>query len=218
MLATLYNVAVDLPIYESAWLMAVLWLCRMLCCFAIITSNHCCCGGTCTGCTGATPEQLQVVIAGVTDGTCANCDTHYQGTFVVDRTLHIGAGCGGSGDITAAGTTDGLACQWSYVVSTTCSVGFSPLNRLTVTVRDAYLLGGGTPGNTYTRVFFWRTSDVFCGNFMEFERNDTSSPSQTGIMACSSLSNYEVPSSDPFDTMRTSVCIQDGTSAFVTAL
>jgi len=56
---------------------------------------RCCCGVIeCTLCSGATPSQLSVVLAGTTNcGTCSNC-SGVNGTYVLDK-------------------VDGFDCRWS---------------------------------------------------------------------------------------------------------
>ncbi len=43
----------------------------------------CCCGDLCSACTGDTPSQLRVVIAGITNGFCSTCNG-LNGDFVLD--------------------------------------------------------------------------------------------------------------------------------------
>lgn len=42
----------------------------------------CCCGGTCSNCSGSTPATIQVIIAGMADADCTSC-TGYNATFVL---------------------------------------------------------------------------------------------------------------------------------------
>jgi hypothetical protein len=200
MLATLYNVAVDLPLQESAWWLAFLWFCRCLYLFSYIRC-YCCDSGVdpCAQCTSSTPDQLQVVINAFSDGTCADCDEGYNGTFVLDWNQNAGIGCGGIGDIYGDGTAALGNCQWTYVVSPVCG----NISRLSATVR-----GGGFG----LRVFFWNLNppDVFCNNAWVWMNTPASAPD----FDCASWSSYSVAANVATD----GVCLHDDSAALVTSL
>ncbi len=65
--------------------------------------HPCCCDETveCAFCTGASPEQMEVTLSNVTNGTCVDCDVLWNNTFVLDRYL-------------------GSPCDWSYFFAQTC--------------------------------------------------------------------------------------------------
>lgn len=50
-------------------------------------SRRCCCGVVCDDCNGTVPDQIQIDFTNVTDSAeCADCDTFYANSFIVDRT------------------------------------------------------------------------------------------------------------------------------------
>jgi hypothetical protein len=89
MLATLYNVAVDLPLQESAWWAAFLWFCRCLYLFSYIRC-YCCGGSVCEDCDdGFAPDEIQVVLSGVAEVSCGDCDANWNRTFVTEFYLPV---------------------------------------------------------------------------------------------------------------------------------
>jgi hypothetical protein len=84
MFATLYTIAVDAPLYESAWWLAVLWLLRSLCLFGMFP-RCLCCGCTCQYCNPESPVscEIQVTIAGLVDIVCLNCSNLHR-TYVLE--------------------------------------------------------------------------------------------------------------------------------------
>jgi hypothetical protein len=87
MFATLYNVAVDLPLQESAWWAAFLWLCRCLYLFSYIRCYCCGVENDCpTHCSSTAPSQFQVVMDGFANGTCTDCAANWNQTFTLSAT------------------------------------------------------------------------------------------------------------------------------------
>lgn len=73
--------------------------------FAVGASIGCCCASyTCPRCTSSTPLQIQIDIAGVTNGTCLTC-AGLNGTYIV------------ANPVTAAGN-----CSWQASPATNCTV------------------------------------------------------------------------------------------------
>jgi hypothetical protein len=121
MFATLYNVAVDLPLQESGWAVAFLWLCRCLYLFSYIRCY--CCGGCCPGaacpaCDCGGPEQFQVVVSGVGNDACSDCGS-FNNTYILDRGQSPGGrDCAVDGQIVGTQTY----CVWTYdLPATICS-------------------------------------------------------------------------------------------------
>ena len=87
--------------------------------------SRCCCGVVeCTLCSGATPSQLSVVLAGTTNcGTCSNC-SGVNGTYVLDK-------------------LEGFDCRWYYCydidpnISATSATGTGSMS-ITVDISDLF--------------------------------------------------------------------------------
>lgn len=164
----------------------------------------CGCACECFGCSGDVPAQLQVVIAGFTDGgSCSNCDEAYNGTFILDR--HCGD-CSGGGP-----------CFWEYVTSPACTSAGIAIDRIGVQISEA--TGFGTGGV----IVYFRRSAVApgsCSKNVTWVRDSTTTPSHLGPVNCQSLSSYEVPISGGTipGMIDGSICSRDSTSAFITAL
>jgi hypothetical protein len=127
----------------------------------------------CDGCSSAPPEEFQVVISGVLDGTCDQC-TQWNGTFVVTRDHG----------------TSGGTCIWRLDRDGEIDVCFGvsdPCDQLTVQITD---LGGGT---YRIRVGVANGAGSSCTPYQWSA--DIGSP-----FDCAALADYSVPftGSDPF--------------------
>ena len=107
----------------------------------------------CGCCSSGTPTELQVVLTGITNGSCSDCAT-LNGTYILASTL-----------------ASDVNCLWQYnLPSAIC--GF---NYVFVQLRN---IGGGTPyridvaiaGSSLTRYIYWwdtQTDKFDCGNFSD---------------------------------------------------
>jgi hypothetical protein len=178
MLATLYNVAVDLPLQESGWAVAFLWLCRCLYLFSYIRCyccNGCCAGAPCAACNCGGPTQFQVVVSGVADDSCSECD-QFDNTYVLDR---------GSSACTTEGTVGAnTTCNWSYALpSTICSGSIEAWRK---TYIDLWLVYNSTGNTSALHVNFY-TATVCTRNFEYWTGG-----SVAGTLDCCAL-NESVP-------------------------
>lgn len=73
-----------------------------------------CCSSTCC-CSGTQPNNITIVIVGVTNNTCTGCGT-LNGTWVLSKLV--------SGDAMCSGTVSAGQCAWKYF-DTTSSPGLS---------------------------------------------------------------------------------------------
>lgn len=128
MLAALYSTAVDLPLYEAAWWLAALWLCRSLALWSFFISGCLCCN-TCSTCTGTPPAEYQVVLASIAAGTgfSADCPTSgectpYNGTFVLPRN-EVGEGI--------------YQCAWKLDVTSTCNYDTYDANQIVMGIFES---------------------------------------------------------------------------------
>jgi hypothetical protein len=135
MLATLYNVAVDLPLQESGWAVAFLWLCRCLYLFSYIRCYCCERDGTCSRCsTGYGPAEFQLELTNIVSGTsCSTCE-EYNGIWVLPRF-----------DTPSTPTDDN--CSWRAAAPGDCAVGGSPNNAFQIV-----LTGAGASTNIDVRI------------------------------------------------------------------
>ncbi len=61
----------------------------------------------CANCSDGTPNTLQVVMGGFTNSACGNCNTYYNGTFVVTFNSSI---------------STSTFCRWTYTLPSACSI------------------------------------------------------------------------------------------------
>jgi len=73
--------------------------------------DPCCSPELCNLCNPACSNHMQIVVAGMTNGTCATC-TDFNGTF----------------ELTITGTPTVTICIWRYTYPTTCGVGTALLD------------------------------------------------------------------------------------------
>jgi hypothetical protein len=132
MLATLYNVAVDLPLQESAWWLAFLWFCRCLYLFSYIRCYCCGSGEPCDHCSGNSgPTDYQIVIAGVVNGTCVDC-----GNWNATRTASFNAGDGS------------FACCWATPIFSLLCAGAGNADHVYINTTGAgdFIVTGANTG------------------------------------------------------------------------
>lgn len=191
MFATLYNVAVDLPLQESAWWAAFLWLCRCLYLFSYIRC-YCCGGGECAGCDdGDGPEEFQVVLSGITDVGCfGSCPTDWNQTFVLERheTYDLLAEC----------------CWGTDLFALKCS-GFGNMSNII-----AYIASDGT----FTVQAFFSDGDNACFDQTSNAGFSYSTSFTFGEIPCSTFASESIPVATP-DTFG---CDTTASTCLVTAL
>lgn len=88
--------------------------------------RRCCCGGTCPGCLGNVPAEMQLDISGAADGICGVCEI-LNGTWVLSNfTLN------GNGD-----------CQWSCTINPALCNNYEPVDILRLTIAPTQFLVEG---------------------------------------------------------------------------
>lgn len=78
--------------------------------------------GSCN-CSGSVPSSIQVDIASIADSGCTDCDTDYNGSWVV-----------------TGGTLSGTTCTWSYTFPAFCSSFLGDYDTLHIRLTDVFVL------------------------------------------------------------------------------
>lgn len=126
-----------------------------------------CCTGGCPHCSSAVPQQLQVVVNGVTNGFCGEC-SKLNGTYICALSGQIGSPPPGIG-----------ACLWDVSIPPVCGPSF-PFDLVRVSIGTDNM-----PGQPHYVLVTLRTAAG--GSFLIFMRRYGTLPN------CAALSGESLP-------------------------